>query len=206
MKTLFLILFSTLLLSKQYPTFSQQELSLLKSKNLKAYNRILHYTDTLQNLQGVSKERQLTKLNLYLNGLLAQYDMVTQGQEESWATPKEFLTLGFGDCEDYALIKYYSLIKLGFDEKKLYITIVTEKFKNSRHMVLAYFQKAGDSPLILDNLSFKILPLRKRSDLQAEYFINSSGVYVMKKNGSLRKIAKEFDLFEALRKRVAKNL
>jgi predicted transglutaminase-like cysteine proteinase len=52
---------------------------------------------------------------------------VINQQEDYWSTPREFLISGRGDCEDYAIIKYFTLIKLGFDERKLFLTSVKEK-------------------------------------------------------------------------------
>lgn len=160
----------------------------------------------MQELRTLSTQKQLIKLNLYLNGLQAQFDDVIHKKEENWATPKEFLSVGFGDCEDYAIIKYYSLIELGFSKERLYLTIVKENFRGGQHMVLSYFEKQGQAPLILDNLSFKVLPLNKRKDLSAEYFINEYGVYTMRKNGTLEKSPLHFKEFEELRKRIEKGL
>jgi predicted transglutaminase-like cysteine proteinase len=159
----------------------------------------------MQALKGVPKTKQLLRINAYLNGLLPQYDAITQNRQDSWATPKEFLTLGYGDCEDYAIIKYYSLIKLGFAKNRLFLTIVKDNYSRGYHMVLSYFQKEKLSPLILDNLSFKILPLTKRTDLQALYFINDSGVYKLE-GKKLKKVAKAYKTFTELQKKVAKNL
>jgi len=153
----------------------------------------------------LSKKKQLREVNFYLNGLLPQYDAITNNKEDVWATPKEFLTIGCGDCEDYAIIKYYSLLRLGFDEKKLYLTIVQDKYTSGYHMVLSYFQTPKNSPLVLDNLSFRILPLSKRVDLKPLFFINSKGVYKLKK-GTLTKTAPEYKRFSELRKKVDKNL
>jgi len=155
--------------------------------------------------QNKPESQKLKKVNFYLNGLLPQYDAVIQKQEDSWATPKEFLTIGYGDCEDYALIKYYSLIKLGIDEKKLFLTIVNENFSGGEHMVLTYFRYKNRAPLVLDNLSFKILNLEQRQDLNAQIFINSTGVYKAGKNFSLIKIAQKYKTFEELRKKVLNN-
>lgn len=33
-----------------------------------------------------------------------------------WAAPVETLTRGAGDCEDYALLKYFSLLIAGVDQ------------------------------------------------------------------------------------------
>jgi predicted transglutaminase-like cysteine proteinase len=160
----------------------------------------------MESYNSLSKNEQLKKVNIYLNKLQGQYDDVLTNKEDNWATPKEFLKIGYGDCEDYVFIKYYSLIKLGFDEKKLFITIVKEKFYGGHHMVLSYFQKKGKAPLILDNLSFKILDLKTRVDLEAEHFINSSGVYKIDANFKLIKVAQKYKEFEELKLKVEKNL
>lgn len=122
-----------------------------------------------------------------------------------WATPKEFLICGFGDCEDYAIIKYYSLLKLGFDETKLFVTIVREKYKGASHMVLSYFKTENESPLILDNLSFKILDLKTRTDLEAQKFINTTGVYKLSDDNKLIKVSEKSNNFLLLTKRVKEN-
>ncbi|QOP46732.1 hypothetical protein FM071_06985 [Sulfurimonas paralvinellae] len=201
------MLFKTVVINAdEYPAFSTNELNTICCSNPISKNRILDYQQTMQKLAILPKSKQLTQLNLYLNSLLPQYDAVTKHKEDYWATPKEFLTIGYGDCEDYVIIKYYSLLHLGYDKRHLYLTIVKEKFHGGYHMVLSYFKQLGSSPLILDNLSFKILPLKQRSDLQAELFINTAGVYKMERNGSLIKIADKYKEFEDLQKRVLKNL
>ena len=73
-------------------------------------------------------------------------------------------------------------------------------------MVLTYFENKNQSPLVLDNLSFRILNLKKRSDLQAEYFINSTGVYRLSGEFKLTKVAQKHKNFEELRIKVGKNL
>ena len=127
-----------------------------------------------------------------------------QKQEDYWASPKEFLIAGFGDCEDYVIIKYFSLLKLGFDKEKLYFTTVDEKFIGGYHMVLSYFQNEGESPLILDNLSFRILDLNTREDLQVDTFINEHGVYKIDKNNKLKKVSNSSVKFEELLRKIKK--
>ena len=188
-----------------YPNFTQYELKQIEHSNKIAKNRIVHYEKTMHTIKRLPKKKQLQKINFYVNGFLPQYDVVLSGKENNWFTPKEFLKIGYGDCEDYVIMKYYSLIKVGFDEHKLYLTIVKEKFHNSYHMVLSYFPHTNSNPLILDNLSFKILPLSKRSDLRPIFFINSTGVYKFQ-NRHLKKVARKYKDFEILKAKVAKNL
>jgi predicted transglutaminase-like cysteine proteinase len=203
-KALILIFYSLSLLANSYPYFTKDELIFIEKKSGRiAKNRILDYENTMNSLKSKSKSKQLGAVNFYLNQLLPQYDGIVNKQEDYWETPKEFLTTGFGDCEDYAIIKYFSLVKLGFDKKKLFITTVHEKLTGGYHMVLSYFNEKNKPPLILDNLSFRILDLDKRKDLEADFFINSDGIYRIKNN----KLIKTYDYsqqFNNLLKRVQK--
>ena len=205
MKTFLLLLLTSILLADIYPSFRDSELRAIKKNNIISKNRIVDYQKTLFKLKTLDKETQLNKVNFYLNRLLPQYDDVINKKLDSWATPKEFLTVGYGDCEDYVIIKYYSLIKLGFDENKLFITIVKEKFKGGGHMVLTYFKTKHESPLVLDNLSFKILDLKTRKDLEAQLFINSSGVYKLTEDFKLSKVAHKYKEFEELKTKIKNN-
>ncbi len=99
----------------------------------------------------------------------------------------EFVACGYGDCEDYAIAKYFMLIELGFDEDKLFLSRVEDKFSGRMHMVLSYFPSFSQPPLILDNLSFKVLPMNRRDDVKFDLFFNSSGVYEIDETNRLKK-------------------
>lgn len=194
------------MLADSYPHFTKKDfLNIEKSVGKIAKNRAEDYQKTIDSYKKLSREKQLSKVNFYLNQLLPQYDDVMQKQEDYWATPKEFLIAGYGDCEDYVIIKYFSLLKLGFDKKKLFLTTVNEKYIGGYHMVLSYFEKKGESPLILDNLSFRILNLEIRKDLQADTFINVHGVYKIDKNNKLIKVQNYSPKFQDLLRKVKKN-
>lgn len=205
MKIFLLLLLTSLLFSKTYPNFTQEELRNIQRDSLISKNRIEDYQKTIDFHKDFLKDEQLIRINLYLNRLLPQYDDVIKNRLDNWATPKEFLTIGYGDCEDYVIIKYYSLIKLGFDENKLFLTIVKENFRGGNHMVLTYFESKNQAPLVLDNLSFKILNLKRRTDIKADIFINSTGVYKIGKDFKLIKIAKKYKEFEELKTKVKNN-
>lgn len=70
-------------------------------------------------------------------------------------------------------------------------------------MVLSYFKTPKSVPLILDNLSFKVLNLKKRKDLQVDIFINSEGVYRLN-NNKLQKVAHYSSQYQDLIKRIKK--
>jgi hypothetical protein len=73
-------------------------------------------------------------------------------------------------------------------------------------MVLSYFKTKNKPPLILDNLSFKILDLQTRKDLEADTFINSNGVYKIDKDYKLKKIANNSVQYNNLLKKIKKEL
>jgi predicted transglutaminase-like cysteine proteinase len=192
-------------LGSSYPSFSDSEISDIKKRYGKtSKSRVLDYIYNINSFQHYSKQKQLLKVNLYLNQLLPQYDDITKDIEDYWATPKEFLTLGYGDCEDYAIIKYFTLIKLGFDKKRLFLTAVREKYQGGYHMVLSYFIHKNRSPLVLDNLSFRVLPLNKRTDLEVDVLINEYGVYKLNENNKMIKVGNYSVKFENLLEKIKK--
>ena len=185
--------------------FTQAELLAIKQK----YGQILinligDYHQTIEKYKSLPKEKQLLMVNSYLNTLLPGHDSMRNNQEEYWSTPKEFLTMGTGDCEDYVSIKYFTLIDLGFDEKKLYFAVVKVEGSMNHHMVLLYDASAGKPPLVLDNLSFRVLDLEARYDLKLVEFFNTSGRYTYDEN--YRKIGLEGQnsAFRRLRERVSR--
>lgn len=92
--------------------------------------------------------------------------------EDYWAIIKEFLQNN-GDCEDYAITKFYSLRKLGFDNDQLRIVILQDTNLNVAHAVLAVF--SADDIVILDN---QVTPILSHNDIKHYtplYSINEKG-------------------------------
>ncbi|EDZ62438.1 hypothetical protein SMGD1_0439 [Sulfurimonas gotlandica GD1] len=205
MRLFIYFLFTGMLLANTYPNFTEKDfIHIQNTAGRIAKNRADDYQKTIDSYKKLPKSKQLLKVNFYLNQLLPQYDDIMQKQEDYWASPKEFLIAGFGDCEDYVIIKYFTLLKLGFDKKKLFLTTVNEKYIGGYHMVLSYFEKEGESPLILDNLSFRILKLETRKDLEVDTFINTLGVYKIDKNNRLIKVQSSSPKFQELLQKVKK--
>lgn len=163
--------------------------------------RIKNYNNFIELHQSYSKMQQLIMVNQYLNKLNFQTDAINHNKSDYWATPEEFLSKGYGDCEDYVIIKYFSLLKFGFDIDKLFVTIVKDKYTQRDHMVLSYFNDSNSAPLILDNLSNEVLNLAQRKDLDIKAFINQEGVYKLK-NDKLIKTTLTSKKFKELLKRV----
>jgi len=138
--------------------------------------------------QQAQERKKLSKINQYFNDQLAFVsDQGHWQKEDYWATPLESIGTQGGDCEDYVIAKYFSLIQAGVDQKKLRITYVKALKLNQAHMVLAYYKEPNSDPLILDNLTDRILPASKRRDLSPVYSFNGMGMWLERmKGGSIR--------------------
>ena len=100
------------------------------------------------------------------------------GEADYWATPRETLGRGRGDCEDIAIAKYFGLLRLGVASDKLRLTFVKSLELKRAHMVLAYYADERAEPLILDNLQTQILPAHQRRDLLPVYAFNNHGIFL----------------------------
>jgi len=205
MKFFILFLLITNIFASNYPTFSKNDLKLITCKSGDiAKNRVIDYTSTMIRLKKLPRRQQIVLANRYLNQLLQRPDAFNQEIRDYWETPKEFLSIGFGDCEDYAIIKYFTLIKLGVPRHRLFLTTVYEKQSATYHMVLSYFEYFFRPPLILDNLSFRILSIKKRDDLIIGNFINHQGVFKLNEKNQLIWVAASYKKHKDLLKRISK--
>ncbi|MFY7867304.1 MAG: transglutaminase-like cysteine peptidase [Roseateles sp.] len=126
------------------------------------------------------EETKLTTVNSYLNRRIEfRDDIEVWGKVDYWASPLEALDKGRGDCEDYAIAKYLSLVTAGVPVAKLRMVYVraTVGGRSLAHMVLAYYAEPNAEPLILDNLIGVVRPASQRPDLQPVFSFNSEGLW-----------------------------
>jgi len=93
-------------------------------------------------------------------------------KNDYWASPMQTLAMRRGDCEDFAIAKYFTLITANVPEQKLRLmyaqAIINEQLQQA-HMVLAYYPTSDAEPLILDNLNTEIMLASARKDLKPIY-------------------------------------
>lgn len=70
----------------------------------------------------------------------------------------DYPTDGFGDCEDYVLLKRKLLIEEGFPRQALLVTVVKDE-RGDGHAVLTV--KTTNGEFVLDNLNDRVLPWSK---------------------------------------------
>ena len=151
------------------------------SKRVEIWDRIM------QESQNKKVLHKLKNVNDFFNKIKYKRDLAHWGKKDYWAAPFEFMGTGAGDCEDYAIAKYYSLIKLGIPEHKLRITYVKLLRKRTKyeeaHMVLTYYHKKNSTPIVLDNVNKKLQLASKRKDLKPIYSFNANGLWQAKNKG-----------------------
>lgn len=142
-----------------------------------AWVKILTQSDPLTDLE------KLEKVNRFFNHFHFIDDIKLWGVNNYWATPIEFIGVNGGDCEDYSIAKYYTLLELGVPDEKMRITMVRAVHLNQYHMVLAYYDTPASVPLILDNIDGEIKPATKRNDLLPVYSFNGTQLWLNKEKG-----------------------
>jgi len=133
--------------------------------------------------------QKLNAANQFFNkNLLYKTDEEHWHQKDYWATPIESLGTGAGDCEDFAIAKYFTLKAMGVDTSKLRIMYVRALRWNEAHMVLIYNETPTSIPLVLDNIDKKIKPASKRRDLKPIYSFNAEGLWLARGKGLGKKV------------------
>ncbi|MFB9888076.1 transglutaminase-like cysteine peptidase [Balneatrix alpica] len=189
------LLFPSGWLLAEYQGFAESILQRLESQfGLPARKRVESWENLMvdPNLKQASDQEKLKRVNNFFNQNRFLDDITVWGQQDYWATPLEFLSRNAGDCEDYSIAKYLTLLELGIPESKMRLMYVKALKLNQAHMVLLYYPSANAVPLVLDNLIPDIRPANTRNDLLPVYSFNGSGLWINKKN-SAQKVSNSAD-------------
>ena len=213
--TLLLIVLLTFLTAwidaKQQPLlFTDKKLSQIKKEHgEKTSQRFIKWRQFVAENQTKSDLEKIKLTNDFFNQqILWIADKKLWKKNDYWATPMETLIKRAGDCEDFTIIKYFTLISLGVSISHLKLTYVKAIKYNQAHMVLTYSETKRSVPLVLDNINKKILPANKRKDLKPVYSFNGEGLWLQKQKKLGKKVGKSsrIRLWVDLNKRMKKEL
>jgi predicted transglutaminase-like cysteine proteinase len=148
-------------------------------------NRIRSRLADWNRVLGLGKNKQLAPpeelrlVNDFMNGTPFYCDPVMWCMEDFWTKPVEFLANDGGDCEDFAIAKFYTLKALGVPEDRLRIVYAVYQSGGftGAHMVLAYYPTPEAEPFILDNINQNVLPASARPDLIPVFSFNTEGAW-----------------------------
>lgn len=138
----------------------------------KYFNKKSSWDSLKAELSGLSQMEQLRKVNTFWNTWPYREDMANWGKADYWAIPAQFIAKS-GDCEDYAIAKYFTLKALGFDPQKMRLVVLKDTVRNLAHAVLAVFM--DNDAYILDNLSNVVLSHRRLANYLPQYSVNEYG-------------------------------
>jgi predicted transglutaminase-like cysteine proteinase len=156
-----------------------------------ARKRLEDWQKLLDGERARTESQKLTLVNDFFNQITWVSDPDHWKKADYWATPTEMLATNGGDCEDFAIAKYFTLVALGVPDEKLKITYVKTRDPNpinQSHMVLAYYSTPTGQPLILDNLIPQIKSGAQRPDLTPVYSFNGSGLWLAKEKGAGKQV------------------
>ncbi|MDX2113508.1 MAG: transglutaminase-like cysteine peptidase [Alphaproteobacteria bacterium] len=126
----------------------------------------------LETLRNKPLRDQIEAVNNWGNDHPYIVDQLNWGMEDYWETPNEFMAIS-GDCEDYAIAKYYSLRALGVSEDKMRIMIVQDfNLGGIIHAVLGVY--VDDELLILDNQIKQVMPALNIYHYRPIYGVNET--------------------------------
>ncbi|MGD9852903.1 MAG: transglutaminase-like cysteine peptidase [Nitrospirales bacterium] len=106
------------------------------------------WSDQWKALQLLARFEQVKVINQLVNRFPYHSDWENFGVQDHWASPLEFLQYS-GDCEDYALFKFFLLRHLGVPNDQLRIVLLWNRSGLNAHAVLVFFH-SGET-LVLDN-------------------------------------------------------
>lgn len=170
---------------------------------------VRQWRDLLETSRSLGEREKLVAVNNFFNRKIKFTDDIIHWQKEDyWATPFEFIGTGAGDCEDFSIAKYFSLLELGVSDDKLRMTYVKALAYNQAHMVVTYFPEPGAVPLVLDNINKAIKPATERKDLLPVYSFNGAGLWLAKERGLGKKAGSSgrITLWKDLNKKLAAGL
>lgn len=149
---------------------------------INAKKRLQDWDRLIKQNQNKPETEKLQIVNDFFNRIRYVSDLEHWKIEDYWATPAEMLATNGGDCEDYAIAKYFTLVAMHVDPNKLKITYVKARVNNKMiaHMVLTYYSQPNTVPLVLDSLNKQIRPATQRPDLTPVYAFNGDGLWIVK--------------------------
>lgn len=145
------------------------------------------WNDFIGTLKNEPKLRQLMRVNLWFKQFSYKQDNWVYNQDDYWASPVEFLTKG-GDCEDYAIIKYMSLKKLGFSADDMKIAMVYDVYSGTDHAFLIVKHEGAD--FVLDNREKLTVARYMKNRYKPHYAFNENTVWTYNSPVMVQKMRK----------------
>jgi predicted transglutaminase-like cysteine proteinase len=141
------------------------------------------WRDTKSSLtQPFDPARAIARVNSVMNALPYRSDEQNWHALDHWATPAQFLRAG-GDCEDFAIAKYFMLRELGFAAADMRIAVVDDLGRGIIHAVLVV--QTGSGPMVLDNRAQDIRAAARLAHYRPLFAVNEDGLFIFTRPAAL---------------------
>lgn len=151
----------------------------------KGLAKLAHWKHFVKKNRNKNNWQKMHLVNQYFNQFHYVTDETLWSMNDYWAMPTEFIALGAGDCEDFAIAKFFTLLAMGVEAQNLRLTYMMRTSDQIAHMVLIVFEGGSHQPLVLDNASEHIKLLGERKDLDPVYSFNLEGLWLAQSRDSL---------------------
>jgi predicted transglutaminase-like cysteine proteinase len=141
------------------------------SQDMIGGSMILQIADGIRKVHPI---QQLRLVNSYFNSKPYEEDARLFGVDDYWQFAEEFVRHG-GDCEDFVIAKYRTLLAAGFLERNLRIVLVNDRVTRTEHAVLA--ARVGSAIYILDNQKVGLKLESQVTTYRPLYAFNRQSVY-----------------------------
>jgi len=124
-------------------------------------------------------------LNKQINRFSKQVNssfMYQKEEKDIWKSPVQFIEDGGGDCEDFALFYYASMLLLGWPSERLRLVVLWDSQVKEYHAVL--LARMENEAFVFDNnmsLVYKLSIVVRRGVYKPIYLCNSETTWRLKK-------------------------
>lgn len=133
-------------------------------------NFVRQWESNVEDMRSEDRMSEMQSVNLYANHALKYAeDTDVWKVDDYWASPGEALAKGKGDCEDYAILKYFSLMRLGFNADDMKLLVLVAEHEKELHTVLIV-----DDKYLLDNASDDVELVKDVENYTPVFMINHS--------------------------------
>lgn len=125
----------------------------------------------LHSVANLSPGQKMRKVNAFLNRSPYVPDIVNWGVQDYWESPYQFARRD-GDCEDYAIAKFWSLRLLGFSNDRMRIVILRDLNLQIAHAILVV--ELNGTEYVLDNQIRDVVPASVIHHYRPIYAVNET--------------------------------
>ena len=136
------------------------------------------WANMIEGLKDEGPWKQILGVNKFMNRAPYVVDKMNWGVKDYWSTPGQFFAK-YGDCEDYAIVKFLSLRALGIPSKSMRIVVVQDLNLKIAHAVLAIYVRG--KVLVLDNQIKKVVESKTIRHYRPIFSLNEEGWWLHRK-------------------------